>query len=148
MPRPRFLLGTILLAGSALRGRLVAGVGAMAPGHRKLIAVSEREKIGDEASREEFPGANRWDYLLSVPAHSEIIGVEPHSAKDSEISVVIAKKQHAVAYLRAHLPTGHRVAKWFWVCSGPGGFSRMDRARRRLDQNGVTFEGHFLKSIP
>src|SRR2546430_560875 len=85
MPRPRFLLGTILLAGSALRGRLVAGVGAMAPGHRKLIAVSEREKIGDsldldEASREEFPGANRWDYLLSVPAHSEIIGVEPHSA--------------------------------------------------------------------
>ena len=152
MPGARVLLRTTLIAGSALRNQVVDGLGAVAGEHRSLIAPAERPKVGDsldldDASRDEFPQANRWDYLLSVPAHSQIIGLEPHSAKDSEISVVIAKKQHAIAYLHAHLPPGRRVAKWFWVSSGRVGFSKMERARRRLDQSGIAFVDRLLKSL-
>jgi hypothetical protein len=101
----------------------------------------------DAASQSDCPEANRWDYILSVPDLTQIVGVEPHAAKDSEISVVIAKKKHAEEYLRQHLQDGCRVTKWYWVSHSKVSFSRMDRARRRLDQNGIMFAGRRLKSF-
>jgi hypothetical protein len=74
-------------------------------------------------------------------------GIEPHTASDHEINVVVAKRRHAIEYLRNHFQQGHRIAKWFWVASGAVGFSRMDRARRRLDQNGIQFVGRVLRSF-
>jgi hypothetical protein len=124
----------------------------MTAAHAGLIAEAERRRVGDsldldEATKYEFPEANRWDYILSVPVYRHIVGVEPHPANDSEIDVVIAKKHHAVNYLRAHLTPGHRVAKWFWVTSGSTRFGRMERARRRLDQHGIAFAGRTLRSL-
>lgn len=101
----------------------------------------------DAATRDEFPEENRWDYVVSVPARSQLVGIEPHSARDDQISVVIAKKRHAAGYLRAHLQDGYRVARWLWLSRGPVGFGRMERARRLLDQNGIEFAGRMLRTF-
>jgi hypothetical protein len=77
----------------------------------------------------------------------EIVGLEPHTAKDSEIKVVIAKKKLAIQYLRDHLQPQFRVARWFWVTQGNVGFSKMERARRILDQNGISFAGRLLQTF-
>lgn len=141
-----------LLDRSALVALLRDGVGALLSADARLIAESERSKIGDSldldaASRDEYPNHHRWDYVLSVSSTGKLIGLEPHSGKDSEISVVIAKKQHAVTYLRAHLRQGHHVTQWYWVSHGAVTFSRMDAARRRLDQAGITFVGRSLIAL-
>lgn len=148
----RLLLATALNDSSDLRRHLKRGMGAFAEPDVGLIAAAKRAQIGDSvdldaATRDEFPEANRWDYVVSVPAVSQIVGIEPHSAKDAEIRVVIAKKVHAVEYLRAHLQNGYRVAKWLWVSHGPVGFSRMERARRLLDQNGIEFAGRVVRTF-
>src|SRR5437867_3754078 len=117
------LLTSALHAVSPLRAAVRNHLDALSAADAALIALSERPKVGDSinldaAMRPAFPQANRWDYLMSVPTLHHIIGLEPHSAKDSEISVVIAKKQCASAYLRNHLRPSNRVARWFWVCTG------------------------------
>ncbi len=124
----------------------------MSPKDTRLIADRERTKVGDslnldEATKEAFPNANRWDYLMSVSHMGQIVGVEPHSAKDDEVSVVIRKKKQAIEFLRDHLPPQHRVAKWFWVSHGSVSFSRMDKVMRQLDQHGIAFHGHQLRSF-
>lgn len=151
-PRKKHLLKTALHDSSTLQKHVKTGAGAVAPGHIRLVAEAERSKIGDSldldaATKSEFPEANRWDYVISLPALGLIIGVEPHAARDSEINVVIAKKKHAIQYLQSHLRDGYRVTKWFWVSSGTVGFSRMERARRILDQNGIAFEGRVLRKL-
>jgi hypothetical protein len=119
---------------------------------KSLIAMSERAKIGDsldldEALRPTFPQDNRWDYLVSIPGSAKILALEPHSANDSEISVVIAKKRHAVTQLRTHLKPGHRVSEWLWVSHGRTSFSAMDRASKRLAQAGIRYVGKSLSSL-
>ena len=152
MATKKVLLATALVAGSSLRARVSNGIGAVHNNDRTLIVVSERPRVGDsldldEATRVAFPNAHRWDYLLSIPDISQIVGIEPHSATDREIRVVIAKRRHAIDYLRDHLPQKHRVEKWFWISHGSVGFTKMERARRLLDQNGISFEGRTLKSF-
>jgi len=152
MSKRKYLLRAALNDGSSLREHVKDGMSAFARVDLGLVAESERSRIGDSlnldtATRAEFPEANRWDYILSLPEVPEIVGIEPHSAKDSEITVVIAKKKHAIEYLRNHLRGGYRIARWFWVSPGTVGFSRMDRARRRLDQNGIQFVGRMLRTL-
>ncbi len=118
----------------------------------QLIADSQRARIGDSldldaASHNEHPNDHRWDYLLSVPDAGRLVGVEPHTASDHEIAVVIAKKNAALDYLTDHLRRGQRVDAWFWVTRGQVGFGKMDRARRRLDQAGIAFAGRQLRSL-
>ncbi len=137
-------LAKALLPASSLRARVETGLGAIEAGDRALIAGPERPRVGDslnldEAMREERPDEHRWDYLLSVPAASRLVGLEPHTSRDAEIRVVIAKKKNAVAYLRDHLPPKHRVSEWVWVTHGRVGFASTGKARRRLDQNGIRF---------
>jgi hypothetical protein len=137
---------------SRLRQLVRAGMGAFANVDLKLISDDQRSRIGDsldldDASKDEHPEANRWDYIVSIPDLKEFAGIEPHSAKDSEISVVVLKKKHATEYLRSHLQDGYRITRWFWVSHGTVSFSKMDRARRRLDQNGIAFEGRMLRTL-
>ncbi len=93
---------------SRLRGLVQAGMGAFSKVDLKLFAENQRRRIGDSldldsASKGEHPEANRWDYIVSIPDLEELAGIEPHSAKDSEISVVISKKKSSTEYLRDHL---------------------------------------------
>lgn len=142
----RAFLRAVLRPTSTLRKSVRPGVGALKKRDAQLIAEPERPRVGDsldldEATRSEYPEDPRWDYLLSIPGRSQIVAMEPHSARQSEVSSVIAKKKWAIAVLRNHLGPRHAVARWLWVSSGPVGFSRMDRERRRLDQHGIEFVG-------
>ncbi len=146
------LLRTALRRDSHLQKHVKKGTSAFDRRDLALVAESERSRIGDSldldaATQPELPNENRWDYVLSLPDLSEIVGIEPHAAKDSEIGVVIAKKKNAVQYLQGHFCSGHRVKRWFWVSHGRVGFSRMDRARRRLDQNGILFVSRILRTF-
>ena len=151
MPRKTHLK-TALKEYSRLRDIVQVGMAAFANADVRLIAEDQRTRIGDSldldaASKDEDPESNRWDYIVSIPDLAEFIGIEPHSAKDSEISVVIAKRKHATEYLRNHLEDGYRIIRWFWVSHGTVSFSKMDRARRRLDQNGIAFAGRMLRNF-
>ena len=137
---------------SPLRALVQDGLGAFEKSHVSLIAEDQRRRIGDSldldaASKHEHPEANRWDYIVSIPDKQEFVGIEPHSAKDSEVSVIIRKKQHATNYLRNHLQDGYGITKWFWVTGGAVRFSRMEPARRRLDENGIKFVGRLLHTF-
>ena len=101
----------------------------------------------DAATSVLFPNEHRWDYIVSVPHKSELVGIEPHSATDGEIRVVTAKKRQAADFLRDHLLPHHRISKWLWVSHGKVGFSKMERARRILDQNGITFAGRLIREF-
>jgi len=151
MARPKLLVSA-LHTNSTLRDHVVSGSQAIESKDLKLLSEQVRKSIGDsvdldQASRAEAPEDNRWDYIVSSPENELFAGIEPHTAKDSEISVVIAKRKHAIAYLRNHLVHGVIVSRWFWVTHDKVGFSNMEKARRRLDQQGIRFVGGVLKSL-
>ena len=104
----------------------------------------------DRALEEQYPSENRWDYLLGYAPGLAVVGLEPHSAKQDEISTVIRKKQAAGQQLATHLKPGERVAEWYWVASGKVYFADTEKARRRLDQHGIRFVGRKLlrKHLP
>ena len=152
MQRTAVLIKTALIEGSELCRAVKPNTTALRRQDIRLIAEGERSKIGDsldldEATIAAYPNENRWDYLLSVPTSSRIIGMEPHTARDKEVSVIIRKKRTAVAVLRSHLRPNARISEWFWVASGAVNFSRMERATRLLDQNGIRFVGRLLRSL-
>ncbi|HXH93969.1 MAG TPA: hypothetical protein VNN25_20485, partial [Thermoanaerobaculia bacterium] len=95
----------------------------------------------DEAMRLGREGQNRWDYLLSHAPSDEVVAVEPHSAKQDEISTVIKKRSAAREHLRPHLRDGVNISRWLWVASGRVHFADTEKARRRLDQHGIEFVG-------
>jgi hypothetical protein len=145
-------ISSSLLVNSRWKSLVKSGLNALLARDLALIDVSIRSKVADSldldsASKDEYPQSNRWDYILSVSSTAELIGLEPHSAKDSEISVLILKKKHAAAYLRSHLRDGVKVKRWIWVTHGKVKFSRMDKLQRSLSQNGIFFAGRLLKSL-
>lgn len=152
MAKKSFLLANALHSSSHLRGSVAAGIGALPKSERSLIAQDQRSRVGDsldldEASRAEHPNSNRWDYLLSLADCSQIIGLEPHSARDDEIGTVIAKKRQALQYLQQHLPSNRAVRRWYWVSPGPVRFAITEKAIRRLSQAGITFAGRLVRDF-
>lgn len=112
--------------------------------HKSIRGEFEDSLDLDDATRIGHEGENRWDYLLGHTS-SRIIGVEPHSATNSEVSVVIAKKQASQRVLLDHFRTGVKVSSWNWVSSGTVGLMPLDRVRLRLAQSGITFVGRSLQ---
>jgi hypothetical protein len=140
------------LEGSYLANHVRLGLEALLRRDVGLIAEGERRKVADsidldEATREAHPNVARWDYLLSVTSRPRLVGLEPHSAKDSEVSVVIAKRRNSLEHLRGELLPQYRVSDWYWVSHGAVSFSNMESARRRMNQNGITFVGRTLRSL-
>lgn len=95
----------------------------------------------DEAFRAGRDNDNRWDYLLGHGPSGEVIAVEPHSAKNDEVTTVIRKRQAAREQLRDHLRNGAKISKWLWVASGNVHFANTEKTRILLDQNGIEFVG-------
>src|SRR5262249_7742651 len=110
-------LARALKQDSTLRSFVQRGTRALSSPDADLIAEGERSKVAasldlDAATRVELPEAHRWDYLISVHATDAIVGLEPHTAKDSEIKVVIEKRRRARDFLRNHLRSGRSVSRW------------------------------------
>ena len=96
----------------------------------------------DEALRVSHGRENRWG--LSARPHGQRKGHRfrtPLSEGGIEISTVIKKKDKAKEQLQSHLRPGARVAAWLWVASEKVHFANTERARLRLDQNGIVFVG-------
>lgn len=131
---------------STLQPSVADGLGAIKTVHHVYFDDGIRRDFADsldldaalEQGREQ---ENRWDYLLGHTSTREVVAVEPHSAKEDEISTVIRKRTAALDQLKDHMRGGMRVAKWLWVASGKVHFADTERARRRLDQNGIEFAG-------
>lgn len=135
-----------LRAGSPLLPSVKDGLGAVESAHRAYFDEEIRAAFADsldadEALRAGLDQENRWDYLLGHAASQRIVAVEPHSAKEDEISTVIKKRSAAIGQLRDHFRDGMKVVKWLWVASGKVHFANTEKARLRLDQNGIEFAG-------
>lgn len=140
---------------SPLRERVHDGLGAVENAHRAYIEDAVRGDFADsleidEAMRDGHEEQNRWDYLLGHGPSRMVIALEPHSAKEDEVTRVIKKKRAAMDQLRRHLADGARIHAWFWVASSRVHFADTERARRQLDQNGIEFVGTRLlaKHLP
>lgn len=153
MSKKTYTLAAAFKQSSPLQKEIKAGVSALKRADKAIISEAERRRIHDsidldEAYKKECPGDPRWDYLLSLPSTSKLIGIEPHSFKDSGITEVIRKKEYSRAYLRNHFNEGYFISDWYWVSQGKVRFSDTGSARRKLDQNGIQFGGrHILKFV-
>jgi hypothetical protein len=134
-----------LRSDSTLQAVVRDGIDAL-KGKRDILQEDIRPALGDSldldaALESDYPNDPRWDYLLGHTPSRKLIGVESHSAHTREVSVLIRKKQAALEQLRPHLRDGHSVDHWLWVASGNVQILDLDKARRRLDQHGITFVG-------
>ena len=131
-----------LAPASTLQDHVCAGTKAIESKDVYCIESRSRRRVVeslylDEALRRAYPNANRWDYIISTK--NGLFGIETHSAKESEISGLIRKKNWAVSQMVAHLQPGKRVSVWYWVASGFVAFTDTGKTRRRLNQLGIVF---------
>lgn len=139
-----------LTATSSLRPLVEDGVQALLREHRGMITEDIRSSFTDsldidDGLKKGREQENRWDYLLGHEPSQTIVAIEPHSAKNDQISTVIAKRRRALDQLRDHLRPGVAVLRWYWVASGRVDFSPLDKATFRLANNGITFIGRALR---
>jgi hypothetical protein len=132
-----------------LRPSVKTGLGAIIATHRGCFDETVKSLFADsldidEALKEGREQENRRDYLLGHKPSQQVIGVEPHSAANSEIATVIKKQTAARRQLQDHLCDGKHVAKWLWVASGKVHFLPMEKAIFRLAQSGITFVGRTI----
>lgn len=142
---------TALLVSSDLQPLVQDGLKALERTHRPLIEEAIRGAFADsldidKAFEEGHEQEHRWDYLLGHEESRKIVGLEPHTASNKEVSTVIKKRERSLSHLRHHLKSGVFVAEWFWVASGRVDFTPMDKAVTRLNENGIRFVGkQFLR---
>ncbi len=89
--------------------------------------------------RPDHPEENRWDYLLGHTPSVSIVALEPHSAKQDQISKIIDKKKAARQQLSGHLKPGEQISAWIWVASSKVFFADTEKVRLRLNQQGIRF---------
>lgn len=136
---------------SKLQQQITDGLGAVAKAHHCYFIEKIRPLFSDslnidEAFRQGREQENRWDYLLGNKNNNKIIGVEPHSATNGEITTVINKRKYALRQLKDHIKDGRNVSKWLWVASGTVKFMPLEKNILRLDQNGIKFVGKQIKA--
>ena len=135
-----------LVENSALLPLVCDGMDAVETAHRNYFDTAIRSAFADsleldEAVRKGREQENRWDYLLGHDPSGELVAVEPHSAKQDEITTVIKKRTAALQQLKEHFRDDVQVKRWLWVSSGKVQFADTEKARRRLDQSGIEFVG-------
>jgi hypothetical protein len=135
-----------LVASSSLLPKVEDGMRAVKSSDGDCFHADVKSAFADSIDLDEAmkPGRdeeNRWDYLLGHSASRTVIGVEPHSAKEDQVSTVIKKRKAAVEQLRPHLAAGKAVASWLWVASGNVQFADTEKTKLRLAQNGIEFVG-------
>lgn len=148
---PKTPLRMALRADSSLQEGVANGMGAVERAHRVYFDRIIRPAIADSldldrATRAGHEQENRWDYLLGHAPTTTLVAVEPHSAKEDEVTTIIRKQAVARVQLRGHLRDGVHVTKWLWVASGRVAFADTEKARRRLDENGIEFVGTQVKA--
>ncbi len=139
-----------LVDNSHLLNLIQEGLGALKSSDKALIAAELRSAFLDSIDidtglRAGHDQENRWDYLLGHGAREVVVALEPHAARQGEIRTIIRKRRAALEQLRPHLRAGSKITAWFWVATGSVRFADTEKARRILDQNGITFVDRCLK---
>lgn len=134
---------------SPLRSLVHDGLGALKKVDKGYIEEEIRAQFADSldidaAFEKGHETENRWDYLLGHDESGRIFGLEPHTANDGGVPVVIKKRERSREHLRTHLKQGVQIADWFWVASGKVDFTAQETTTLRLAQNGITFVGKQL----
>ena len=148
--RKATLVRRALVPTSPLLALVQDGIGAVEKSHRDYIDPSLRSEFEDsleiDASlKKGHEQENRWDYLLGHGPTTSMIALEPHSAKDEEVTTIIKKRRSAREQLQPHLNDGAKIVAWLWVASGKVKFAATEKAQRQLDQHGIKFVGTQLK---
>ena len=154
MAKKKTTIRAALVSGSELEAFVKDGCSALRNSDRRCIDATLKSSVTDSidldaAMRKSHPHDNRWDYLIGMST-KKIVGVEPHSARDGEITVVVKKKKISEKYLIDRLKDGKHISTWIWVASGNVFFADTEKMRRILDQNGIIFAGKrvMLKHLP
>jgi hypothetical protein len=134
---------------STLRKHVKVGIGAVEKSHKSYIDERLRAEFADsletdENLKKDRDTENRWDYLLGHASSRVVVGLEPHTANNDAVNVVIKKREKALEQLRPHLVDGAKVRAWFWVASGKVDFLPMEKATTRLANSGIAFVGKQL----
>jgi len=137
---------------SPLQGMVKDGLGALTNTHRIHFDDSVRASLVDsldidEGLKQGREQENRWDYLLGHEPSQKLVGVEPHSAQNNEITTVIRKRDAARRQLQEHLRDGVFVSKWIWVASGKVHFLPMEKATLRLAEKGIQFVSQKIRLL-
>lgn len=137
---------------SRLRDDVKQGCRAIKTTDRNLIQPAVRTSISesidlDEAMRGDYPHDSRWDYLIFESANGSIFALEPHSARDDQVDVVVRKKQAACSQLLSHTDEISAIQKWLWVSGGSAKISKGDKRMRKLNKAGITYIGRQLKKM-
>ncbi len=148
-------LRAALRSNSHLLPQVADGIAALRKEHRALLEEDLKPDLADSLDLDAglhpaHPEENRWDYLLGHGPSAEVVALESHTATDGEVAVLIAKRDAARRQLRAHLRDGAGPSTWIWITEGRVGFAPTEKARRRLDQAGITFAGRkvLAKHLP
>ena len=107
---------SVLRTESALTKLVADGLNALEDRHRSYINAAIRTSFSDSLEidnnlKEGHDQENRWDYLLGHSEGAWVVGLEPHSAKDDQVSKVILKRKAALQQLKPHLKEGAKVAE-------------------------------------
>lgn len=104
------------------------GIGALKKADRQAVKEPDTKLLGgsvalDEAARNEFPLANRWDYAIEYDG--DLFFIEIHPAFTSEIDCVISKVRFVNKWVSDNYPDILKLPKkesgarcFYWVSSG------------------------------
>ena len=130
------------------------GLQALRPEDKPHIAAADTRKITgsvdvDTAYKKVDPYGNRWDFGIAYQhtnRQAEVVyWVEPHTASDSQVSVVIKKAQWLLHWLK----NDGVLLKSFeynivWVSSGATAFTDSSTQKKRMAQAGLQYVGNKL----
>ena len=103
----------------------------------------------DDALRDRFPNAARWDYGIGVRPTGQrddrVLWVEVHSASSAHVNAVIAKHEWLLHWLRRSAPLLNGLAREFvWLATGSVTIRPGTPQRRRLAKSGIRLVGSRL----
>ncbi len=137
---------------SVLRSVVRPGLRSMSAKDRAHVAAEIRSEFVDGLALDDALGkhpshvnANRWDFLLGHEPTHGIIGLEVHPAKNSEVKLVVAKRDWAEGIIRAEFVAGAKVHRWFWAASGSNGIIPGSTEARQITAANIRFVGSELR---
>lgn len=139
-------LKSLTKPGSPLSSHIRPGLQALKSTDKSQISSSPPNYTTDSidldtALKAAEHNENRWDYWIGTS--DEIVAVEVHPAKPSEVTVMIKKKTWAVQKAQEHLRMPN-IKQWYWIASGSTQISKTTTEYRRMAQAGILLAGTHL----
>jgi hypothetical protein len=131
----------------AIRDHVRDGLQALDQADRQRVTCDGRRLCGsvdlDQALRDTYPNAARWDYVVGVRKSDRtdtVVWLEMHPASSIHVDGVLAKLQWLKEWIRTSAPELREpAAQYHWVATGSVSFGRGSPQARKLAQAGLRF---------